>query len=150
MYVRRGSSTAEASPDEIVKIGLSQQLFVVEQRREEDRRRETLLVQPYFRGAGGSYNAENGNFKLRNIGEDIKKVSFEWPGEIKGSVRPVGYLAKDHVIEIVVDHLPKPLPDAGFPVVISYEDKYGNRNRKSLHYDFEIKEWIEDETVLGV
>lgn len=149
VYVRRGSSTDEANPDEIARMGVSKQLSAIEEQQEFERRKEILLVQPYFQGAGGMYNKMNGKFKLRNIGEDIKKVSVEWPGEIKGLSRPVSYLAKGGVIEIVVDNLPDPLPEEGFPIVISYEDKFGNKNNKSLHYDFRIVDWIEDETVLG-
>ena len=148
VYVRRGSSTVEADPDEIARMGLSKQFSMIAERQDYERQQKILSVQPFLQGSGGNYNRDSGEFHLKNKGEAIKNLSFEWPGEIKGTVRSTRYLDKEHEIIIKVEHMPNPLPKE-FPVLIRYEDKLGNKNSMLLHYDFEERQWIPDEPNIG-
>jgi hypothetical protein len=81
---------------------------------------------------------------LKNKGGAIKNLSFEWPGEIRGTVRPIRYLDKEEEIIIDVNHLPNPLPP-DFPVLIHYEDMYGNKTSKLIRYIFAERQWVEDD-----
>jgi hypothetical protein len=111
---------------------------------EQQRMQQVLAAQPYFRGSGGSYTSDSGEFKLKNKGGAIKNLSFQWPGEIRGTVRPTPHLDKEEEISINVDHLPTPLP-RDFPVVIHYEDMFGNKRSKLIRYIFDQRQWVEDD-----
>lgn len=148
VHVRRGSSTGEADPDEIARMGLSKQLARVEDAQDFERRQKTLAVQPYFVGSGGQYNADRGQFKLKNKGEAIRNLSFEWPGEVEGTVRRTIYLDKEQEIVIDIERMPNPLPEK-FPVVIHYDDKFGNRNSILLNYYFGEHQWVPEDPTIG-
>ena len=113
----------------------------------DERRQMILSVQPSFQASGGYYSGPRGEFKIKNIGRPIKNLSFDWPGELTGTVQPTPYMGTGQEIVVGVERLTSP-PSDSFPVVIHYEDALGYRNSKRLHYEFKNNLWVEDETIL--